>query len=405
MIDRRDHGDGAIDERRRHPDGSSTYRLRYYLDGKRYTRTVRGTKADAKKELRRLIRSGDSGEHVPPDRITLAQWVSRWIALLERKHDGEKGIGRKRGLVNARTLERYEDLLRLHVVPTLGARSLQKITVSEIDVLYVNLERVLAPRTVHHVHVVLKACLNVAVRKGLIAGNPAAKAEAPSPGESDAGTVLDEQQLMALVQGFKGMALYGIVTTAAFTGARRNEVLALRWSDLHFENKTLTIARALEDTKKHGRGTKEPKTKRGKRTIAIDAGLLDMLRAEYQKHLRLAAGVPDGVQVDLSFVKLPGDALMFPGGNGADLTKLRNADAVTRSFCRRARKLGFLKLRFHDLRGTHETLLLDAGVPVHVVAARCGHDPAVLLRSYAKRTEKADTSAAAVIGALSKGIL
>jgi integrase len=59
----------------------------------------------------------------------------------------------------------------------------------------------------------------------------------------------------------------------------------------------------------------------------------------------------------------------------------------------------------HDLRGTHETLLLDAGVPVHVVAARCGHDPAVLLRTYAKRTRKADVSAAAIIGALSKGIL
>jgi hypothetical protein len=49
--------------------------------------------------------------------------------------------------------------------------------------------------------------------------------------------------------------------------------------------------------------------------------------------------------------------------------------------------------------------LLDAGVPVHVVAARCGHDPAVLLRSYAKHSKKADTSAAAVIGALSKGVL
>jgi integrase len=57
------------------------------------------------------------------------------------------------------------------------------------------------------------------------------------------------------------------------------------------------------------------------------------------------------------------------------------------------------------LRGTHETLMLDAGAPVHVVAARCGHDPAVLLRSYAKRTRKADTSAAAVWSAVSKGIL
>jgi hypothetical protein len=50
-------------------------------------------------------------------------------------------------------------------------------------------------------------------------------------------------------------------------------------------------------------------------------------------------------------------------------------------------------------------MLLDAGVPVHVVAARCGHDPAILLRSYAKRTRKADTSAASVIGNISRTIL
>ena len=86
-------------------------------------------------------------------------------------------------------------------------------------------------------------------------------------------------------------------------------------------------------------------------------------------------------------------------------TKLRQPRSLTKEFARKAKALGFRGLRFHDLRGSHETALLDAGVPVHVVAARCGHDPAVLLRSYAKRTKKADTSAAAIIGALSKGVL
>ena len=120
------------------------------------------------------------------------------------------------------------------------------------------------------------------------------------------------------------------------------------------------------------------------------------------------AGVPDGAAVDLSLIKLPDDALMFPNppgpGESFSFVALRNPINVTKHFLKRARRLGFTRLRLHDLRGTHETLLLDAaGVPVHVVAARCGHDPAVMLRSYAKRTKKADTSAAAVIGALSKG--
>ena len=97
--------------------------------------------------------------------------------------------------------------------------------------------------------------------------------------------------------------------------------------------------------------------------------------AERDKHLRIKAGVPDGAPVDLSLVKLPDDALMFPNmpapGEGFSFTKLRNPDNTTKEFVRKAAKLGFSGLRLHDLRGTHETLMLDAGVPVHVVTLRC----------------------------------
>jgi integrase len=119
--------------------------------------------------------------------------------------------------------------------------------------------------------------------------------------------------------------------------------------------------------------------------------------------------VPDSALVDLSLVKLPDGSLMFPNpparGESFSFTKLRNPRNTTKEFVRKATALGFAGPRLHDLRGTHETMLLDQGVPVHVVAARCGHDPAVLLRSYAKRTKKADTSAAAIIGVLSKAAL
>jgi integrase len=219
---------------------------------------------------------------------------------------------------------------------------------------------------------------------------------------------LDAEQLRALVEGFRGLTLFPIVVVAAFTGARRNEILALRWSDLDITNKMLRIERALEYTKATGLTFKEPKTERGKRTITIDDDLLAPFCAEREKHLRIKAGVPDVAPVDLSPIKLPDDALMFPNSRAAgrfSFTTPRTPHNTTKEFTRKARALGFPDFRFHDLRGTHETLLLDAGVPVHVVAARCGHDPAVLLRSYAKRTRKADTSAAAVIGELSKGVL
>jgi integrase len=177
--------------------------------------------------------------------------------------------------------------------------------------------------------------------------------------------------------------LFPIVAVAAYTGARRGEILALRWSDFDATAKTLRIERALEDTASQGIRIKGPKTERGKRTIAIDDGLVGLLSVEREKYLRLFAGVPDGTDADLSLVKLPDAALIFPSPADFDFTRPRRPRNVTKEFARHAAKIGFGNIRFHDLRGSHETLLLDAGVPVHVVAARCGHDPAVLLRSYA----------------------
>jgi integrase len=179
----------------------------------------------------------------------------------------------------------------------------------------------------------------------------------------------------------------------------------LRWEDIDLENRIIAVTRAVEETKGY-RGIKGPKTERGIRTFRIDDSLAQLLAAHREKQQRLAAGLPDSADVDLSLIKLPAGALLFPGGNGTDLTKLRDGRAVSRAFKRRILKLGFpATLRLHDLRGSHETVLLDAGVSVHVVAERCGHDPAVLLRNYAKRTKKAHAAAADVIGALSASIL
>ena len=85
----------------------------------------------------------------------------------------------------------------------------------------------------------------------------------PSPGESDHGVALDAEGLRKLVDGFRGSVLFPIVAIAALTGARRNEILALRWGDFDPANKTLRIERALEETKEAGLSFKPPKTKRG----------------------------------------------------------------------------------------------------------------------------------------------
>jgi integrase len=157
----------------------------------------------------------------------------------------------------------------------------------------------ISARTAHHVHTALNACLGTAARTRKIARNPMRKlVKVPSPDDADHGIALEEEELTRLVKGFKGSALFPIVAVAAYTGARRGEILALRWTDLDPEKKTLRIVRAVEQTKRHGLQIKGPKKEDHKRTIAIDDYLVSVLTAERERHLRIVAGLPDGVTVD-----------------------------------------------------------------------------------------------------------
>jgi integrase len=224
------------------------------------------------------------------------------------------------------------------------------------------------------------------------------------------GEGLTEDQLRSLVSGFRGSSHVPIVALAAATGMRRNELLALHWTDVDFERKTIRIERALEQTKRYGIRIKPPKTARGRRTIDIDAATVAMLVVERERHQRLQAGIPDGVDVNLSLIRLPSKALLFPNppsGGDIDLTAWRSPRGFTKEHARRAQALGFGETRFHDLRGLHTTQLLDAGIPVHIVAGRIGEDPATLLRWYAKRrrTVTANERLANAIGTLAAGFL
>jgi integrase len=325
--------------------------------------------------------------------MTVAQWLDHWLSL---------GCpGRRQEKPRPHTVERYRQLIA-HAIPVLGGHRLQKLTGAELDQFYASLAAKLAPGTQHQTHIVLRAALAAAVRAGALAVSPMERTlMAPASGESSHGMALDEDDMRRLIEGFRGSSLFLFVNVAAYSGMRRNEALALRWSDFDEAGKTLKVERALEQTRA-GIGFKPPKTRRGLRTVAIDDNLVGQLRAERDAHARLVAGIPDGSSVDLSLVRLPEAALIFPSpaGPGFDLTRPRDPRAVTRGFVRHARRLGF-KLRLHDLRGSHATQLLRRGMPLDVVARRLGHDPAVMMRAYAKALPSDDTITRDALAAMS----
>ncbi len=171
---KRSYRTGTITQR------GSSWRLRYYVNGRRYTKTMQGTKAAAERELRRLLATADEGQHIAPNKITFKQWAVEWLALKSRSLAGQ-------------TYDRYDGLLTKHVLPVLGRRRLQQVTARDIDALYGKLP--LAASTKQFLHTITKSCFASAVRKKLIPTNPFDAAEKlPNP-EDDVGTVLDEAQL------------------------------------------------------------------------------------------------------------------------------------------------------------------------------------------------------------------
>jgi integrase len=394
------YGSGSIEQR-----GPNRFRLTHYVGGRRQRQWVNGARSDANRRLRELTARADAGEHVPSSRTTLKTWAAEWLALLAR---GEASGMRRKGRVTPRTRERYRELLASYVFPTLGDRPIQKLTPTEIDHLYIALERKLSAATVRHVHTALKACLATAVRKGVLVNNPAGRADAPRKIDPEIGRALSVEEVTRLLAGFAGTVYHSIVATAVMTGARLSELLALRWSDVNFTAHTITISRAIERTKEFGTVVKEPKSWRGKRTIGIDPALTAILKAQHTQHLRLRAGVWERAVVSLGAVRLPAEALVFPSGSvhggRFDFARIRNARGLTKATRKRFRKLGFAGLRFHDLRVTHATAPLDAGVPVHTVAQRLGNRPDILLRAYAKRASAADERTIKVLATLARSL-
>jgi integrase len=398
----RRYGAGAIRER------AGRFQLRYSIGGKKFSKTSAATtRSEAEKELRSLLTAGDQGRHIAPSAVTVADWVTEWIELITRApSDGQ----RRKGLVSPRTAQRYGELLR-YVTAAHGDLPLQKLDGRMLDALYMKLENQLSTRTVLHLHNALRPCLTSAVKKRLISCNPCDAAETPSPENKNIAHILSEEELQALVKGFRNHPLEMVVLVAELTGMRRNEVLALRWADIDLEKTdegkpapTIDVTRSIEETKAFGRFVKAPKNARGIRNIIIDPYLARRLREYRDQIRRMIAGVPAEADVDLTMVKIPTETLLFPGGDLTDLTRLRDAPAVTRVFTRHAKRLGFT-MRFHDLRASHLTLLLDKGEPVHVVAARAGRTAAVLLSSYAKWTKKSDAKVAQTLATFSKGMV
>jgi integrase len=288
--------------------------------------------------------------------------------------------------VKPKTLAGYRHDIDHYIVPRIGRMRLQALRPAVVSKLYRELAehgghdgRPLSATTVSHIHRTLRKALADAVDvEQLLATNPAARSKRPRSSQAEPIQVWTVEQLGSFLDTARSHRLSAFYRLAAYSGARRGELLYLRWEAINLEAAEVTFGgstavvrgQRVEGTTKGGRS----------RTISLDRDTVAVLREHrrQQAEERLAAGSAWHDNGGLVFVSRWGEPL-YPDTVTALMAKLINQH--NKWVAPPAKPLPHARL--HDLRHLHATTLLLAGVPVHVVAARLGHaDPSVTLRVY-----------------------
>lgn len=308
--------------------------------------------------------SARRGGYVNRDTATVGEYLLDWLET----HAGS---------VKPKTLAGYRYNLEHWVIPRIGGQRLQGLRPAAVSKLYRDLAasggrdgRALSASSVDTVHRTLRLALGDAVTvEQLIASNPAERAKRPRVARHEAVKVWNVEQLHAFLAAAETHRLYAFYRLAAYTGARRGELLYLRWADLALDEREVTFAgsesvvegRRVEGTTKGDRS----------RVVSIDAGTVAVMREHRARQVaeRLRAG---SLWTDTGHV--------FATESGG----LLSPDTPTQLMPKLVEVAGLPHARLHDLRHLHATTLLLAKVPVHVVANRLGHaDAAITLRVYA----------------------
>jgi integrase len=349
------------------------------------------TRKAAQAELTRILTSLEQRVYVAPKRQTVAAFLTEtWLP----------GIAHT---IKAATLHSYRRNVRLHVAGRpVGRRQLQDLTPADLSGLYGQLlagdaeHRKLSPRSVRYVHTIVHRALRDAVKWQAVVRNPAEAADPPPPSSSPEMHTWSGAELGRFLAYVAADRLAGGWWLLATTGMRRGEVLGLRWSDVDLDAGSLRITRTLITTGSRRRGEPgmawgTPKTAKGRRSVALDPATVTALRQHRKRQLaeRLAAGeaYDDG---DLVVCLADGTPV--------------HPKTMSYTFEREIRRAGLPPIRLHDLRHTHATLALRAGVHPRVVQERLGHaNVSITLDTYSHVDLDMQAAAAARVAALVVG--
>ena len=283
--------------------GKRSWRLKYDIergaDGRRNVRyeTIRGTRREAEAALVQRLAAVNAGVDVSPSDLTVQQWLMRWLAKQK---------------LSARSVETYAAVVKRlsRQIGPIKIQKLRPVHVSELAMVKRD-GSPLSAAAERQTRRVLKAALQAAVEIELIGRNVGLVGARVAAAEDTEVDIPSPSEIAAVLDELRDNPIFPIVALALASGARRGEILGLRWTDINMDTGTVTIVRSLEKTVKYGLKFTKPKTKYGRRAITVPAETIDVLREHRRQQLELRMKIGAG---------RPGpDALVFctPEGQAA----------------------------------------------------------------------------------------
>ena len=329
MPKRRANGEGNIRKRK---DGRWEGRYTAGYDpesGKRIIKNVLGkTQAEVKEKLKTAISESQRLDVSKAGNYTVASWVRTWYEVYAEPR------------IRPNTKSYYTNYIENHIIPGIGDVPLDKLTTIQIQRFYNNLQKTgrvqrknfpelkdksLSPRVVRGIHTLLHNCMEQAVAERLLLTNPAQGCKLPQLEKREM-KILPQEKIGLYLAEAERRGLLAAFYLELTTGLRRGELLALQWTDLDVENKTLSV------TKQVNRINGElvvspPKTRNSVRTLALPQQAVDLLIAEHQKH--------------------PRNPYLFPSPKTGTMY---DPDAFRRTHDKILKAISAEHIRFHDLR-------------------------------------------------------
>ena len=315
------------------------------------------TQREANAWRHKMVEQRRQGLVLTGSKVPLSKFLDDWLVVAENS-------------VRPNTYLQYSQIVHQHIVPILGKILLKGLRPDHVQSLYTKkLASGTSPNTTRMIHAVLHRALNHALSLGLVIRNVSDVVTRPKVPHKEMKT-LDDYQVRQLIQAAEGTRFQILFWIAVTTGLRQGEILGLKWSDIDWQTGRMQIQRQVQRRKGEGLVFCEPKSASGRRVITLGKATLERLRAYKERQYKEMLVAGDKWQ-DYN--------LIFPTPIGTPL----DCSNVLKAYKKCLKEAGLPNLRFHDLRHTAATLMLQEGINPKIVQERLGHaDISLTLNTY-----------------------